>query len=333
MASKWLVTGGAGFIGSNFIRHILANRPGVRVTNLDKLTYAGNRDNLKDFDASRHELVVADILDREAVVRAMAGAEVVVHFAAETHVDRSLLDAASFVRTDVEGTFVLLEAARTAQVRRFIHISTDEVYGSRLEGSYTETDLTQPRNPYAASKLGGDRLAFSYHQTHKLPVVIVRPSNNYGPAQHVEKMVPLFTTNALTDRPLPLYGDGRNVRDWLFVEDNCRAIDLLVDKGVPGEVYNVAGGNERENLEVTERILDHLGKPRSLIRPTKDRVGHDRRYSLDGSKLRALGFKPEVSFEDGLKRTVEWYRDNAWWWTKLRGAEFESYYQQQYEKR
>jgi dTDP-glucose 4,6-dehydratase len=207
------------------------------------------------------------------------------------------------------------------------------VYGSRETGSFSEEDACAPRNPYAASKLGGDRLAYSYFATHGLPVVIVRPSNNYGPYQHVEKLVPLHATNALLDLPVPLYGDGRNVRDWLFVEDNCRAIALLAERGLPGEVYNVGGGNERPNLEVTERILDLLGKPRSLIRPVKDRVGHDRRYSLDSSKLRSLGFKPETPFEEGLERTVRWYRDNDWWWRRLRDAEFGAYYERQYELR
>lgn len=330
---RWLVTGGAGFIGSNFIRHLLSRRPGVEVVNLDKLTYAGNRDNLADLDASRHRLVVGDICDREAVAAAMAGVDAVVNFAAETHVDRSLLDASAFVRTDVEGAFVLLEAARVAGVRRFVHISTDEVYGSRDEGSFREDELTNPRNPYAASKLGGDRLAFAYHATHGMPVVIVRPSNNYGPFQHVEKFVPLFTTNAILGRPLPLYGDGRNVRDWLFVEDNCRAILLIAEHGRDGEVYNIGGGNERPNREVAERIVELLGKPKDSIHLVTDRVGHDRRYSIDSTKLRALGYEPQTSFEAGLAATVSWYREHESWWRKVRDTSFDAYYQRQYGQR
>jgi len=241
----------------------------------------------------------------------------VVNFAAETHVDRSLMDPLAFVRTDVEGTLVLLDAARQASVRRFVQISTDEVYGSRASGSFSETDVANPRNPYAASKLGAERIAYSYHESHALPVVIVRPSNNYGPFQHAEKFIPLFVTNALLDRPVPLYGDGQNVRDWLHVEDNCRAIARLADVGEAGEVYNVCGGNERPNID----------------QPVQDRVGHDRRYSVTDAKLRALGWRPEVEFERGLEETVRWYRDNESWWRKVRDASFEAYYQRQYVER
>jgi dTDP-glucose 4,6-dehydratase len=329
----WLVTGGAGFIGSSFARLALARHLDLRLVVLDKLTYAGNRDNLAGLDPARLDLVLGDICDAGAVEKAMRGAEAVVHFAAETHVDRSLIDAGSFVQTDVAGTWVLVEAARKLGLTRFVHVSTDEVYGSRAEGFFREEDACAPRNPYAASKLGGERMAYAYFATHGVPVVIVRPSNNYGPHQHVEKFVPLFITNALGDRPLPLYGDGMNVRDWLYVEDCARALLLLAERGVPGEVYNLPGGNERANREVAERILDLLGKPRSLLQPVKDRVGHDRRYAVDGSKLHALGFKPEVGFEAGLARTVAWYREHPEWWRKLRGEEFERYYDRQYTKR
>ena len=331
---RYLVTGGAGFIGSNFIRHLLAERADAEVVNLDKLTYAGNPDNLKDLDPKRHWLVQADVCSQAAVNAAMAGADVVVHFAAETHVDRSLLDATGFVRTDVEGTYVLLEAARTYRVQKFVHISTDEVYGSRAEGEFREDDVTNPRNPYSASKLGGERMAYAYHQTYDVPVEIVRPSNNYGPYQYPEKLVPLFTTNGLLGMKLPLYGDGLHRRDWLFVEDCARAVLLLADKGGAGEVYNVPGGNERPNRDVADRIIAQLGLAADVLEPVADRTGHDRRYAIAGDKIAALGFKPQTSFEDGLKRTVDWYRDNEWWWRKLRrDPAYLRYYKRQYDER
>ena len=332
-----LVTGGAGFIGSNFVRYALERHQDWRVTTLDKLTYAGRRENLHDvMNHPRHVFVHGDIADGAVSGPLVEQSALVVHFAAETHVDRSILAAGDFIRTDVEGTFVLLEAARRAsQLRRFVQISTDEVYGSVATGASLETDEIKPRNPYAASKAGADRLAYSYWATHDVPVLITRASNNYGPYQFPEKVIPLFVTNAIDDIPVPLYGDGRNVRDWLHVDDHCRAIDLLIDKGTGGEVYNIGGGNDVMNVDLTNRILATLGKPVSLIKPVADRPGHDRRYCLDTSKLRALGWAPQVAFETGLRDTIDWYRRNDWWWRPIKEQDpaFRSYYQAQYERR
>ncbi len=332
-----LVTGGAGFIGSNFVRYALARHPDWRVTTLDKLTYAGRRENLHDvIDDLRHVFVHGDIADAPVSGPLVEQSEIVVHFAAETHVDRSILAAGDFIRTDVEGTFVLLEAARRAPgLRRFVQISTDEVYGSVPSGASTETDELRPRNPYAASKAGADRLAYSYWATYDLPVIVTRASNNYGPYQFPEKVIPLFVTNAIDDIPVPLYGDGRNIRDWLHVEDHCRAIDLLVDQGRDGEVYNIGGGNEVMNVELTHRILETLGKPLSLIKPVQDRQGHDRRYCLDTAKLRSLGWAPEVPFDEGLRATIAWYERNEWWWRPVKENDpaFRAYYQTQYGRR
>jgi len=329
-----LVTGGAGFIGSNFVRYALETRADWRVTTLDKLTYAGRRENLHDvMTHPRHQFVHGDICDAALSAPLVERSNVVVHFAAETHVDRSIASAGAFIKTDVEGTFVLLEAARRAPgLRRFIQISTDEVYGSVVAGASRETDELKPRNPYSASKAAADRLAYSYWATYHVPVVITRASNNYGPFQFPEKLIPLFVTNAIDHIPVPLYGDGQNVRDWLHVVDHCRAIDLLIDKGANGEVYNIGGGNEIANVELTHRILDTLGKPRSLIRPVADRPGHDRRYSLETTKLRSVGWSPQVAFAAGLRDTLEWYRANEWWWRPIKeqDSDFKSYYQSQY---
>ena len=284
----------------------------------------------------RHEFVHGDIADAAVAGPLVERSNVVVHFAAETHVDRSLLHAGDFIRTDVEGTWVLLEAARRAKaLERFIQISTDEVYGSVPTGASVETDELKPRNPYAASKAGADRLAYSYWATYELPIVITRASNNYGPYQFPEKVIPLFATNAIDDIPVPLYGDGRNVRDWLHVDDHCRAVDLLIARGVNGDVYNVGGGNDIMNVELTHRILDGLGKPRTLIKPVADRPGHDRRYCLDTTKLRAAGWAPQVAFEAGLQQTIEWYRDNEWWWRPIKeqDAAYKAYIQTQYGAR
>jgi dTDP-glucose 4,6-dehydratase len=332
-----LVTGGAGFIGSNFVRFALHAHPDWRVTTLDKLTYAGRRENLHDVMANpRHAFVHGDILDGQVSAPLVEQSDIVVHFAAETHVDRSILAAGEFIRTDVEGTWVLLEAARRApKLRRFVQISTDEVYGSVPSGASRESDELKPRNPYAASKAGADRLAYSYYATYTVPVIITRASNNYGPYQFPEKVIPLFATNAIDDIPVPLYGDGKNVRDWLHVEDHCRAIDLLIDKAVNGEVYNIGGGNEVMNVDLTHRILAAVGKPASLIKPVADRPGHDRRYCLDTAKLRELGWSPQIPFEDGLRRTVQWYREQQWWWRPIKEQDpaFRAYYQAQYEQR
>jgi dTDP-glucose 4,6-dehydratase len=290
---KVLVTGGCGFIGSNFVRRLFEARGDrVSVVNLDKLTYAANPANLADVAGRpNYRFLQGDIVDPDVVRVAMDGCDAVVNFAAETHVDRSLLGDASFIETDVRGVFVLLEEARRQGVRKFIQISTDEVYGSITQGSFHEESPLHPRNPYAASKAGGDRLAYSYFASYRLPVVITRASNNYGPYQYPEKLIPLFVTNAIDGQPLPLYGDGRNVRDWLYVEDHAAAIDFLLDAGEPGETYNIAGGNEAENIDITRRVLELLGRPDSLIRFVDDRQGHDRRYSLDAGKLARLGYR------------------------------------------
>jgi dTDP-glucose 4,6-dehydratase len=332
-----LVTGGAGFIGSNFVRHALAAHADWHVTTLDKLTYAGRLENLKGvLDDPRHVFVKGDVADPEVASPLVRDADIVVHFAAETHVDRSLMSAGEFITTDVFGTFVLLEAARQApRLRRFVQISTDEVYGSVPHGSSCETDELRPRNPYSASKAGADRLAYSYWATYELPVIVTRASNNYGPNQFPEKVIPLFITNALGDIPVPLYGDGLNERDWLHVLDHCRAVDLLIDAGSSGEVYNIGGGNHVRNADLTRRILQLLGKPESLIRHVADRPGHDRRYSLDTSKLQQLGWRPQVPFDQGLAETVAWYRENEWWWRPIKEQDpaFRSYYQAQYHER
>ena len=287
-------------------------------------------------DSPRHVFVHGDIADAGVSGPLVEQSDIVVHFAAETHVDRSIMAAGDFIRTDVEGTFVLLEAARrAAHLRRFIQISTDEVYGSVAVGASRETDELKPRNPYAASKAGADRLAYSYWATYGLPVIITRASNNYGPYQFPEKVIPLFVTNAIGDIPVPLYGDGKNVRDWLYVDDHCRAIDLLIERGVNGEVYNIGGGNEVMNVDLTHRILASLGKSSTLIKPVADRPGHDRRYCLDTTKLRSLGWTPREPFDEGLRRTIDWYRGNEWWWRPIKEQDpaFKAYYERQYQQR
>jgi dTDP-glucose 4,6-dehydratase len=332
-----LVTGGAGFIGSNFVRYAIKAHEDWRVTTLDKLTYAGRLENLESVkDHPRHRFVQGDIADRHVAAPLVADSDIVVNFAAETHVDRSLMHAGDFIQTDVYGTFVLLEAARdNAKLRRFVQISTDEVYGSVPVGSSTETDELKPRNPYSASKAGADRLAYSYWATYQVPVIITRASNNYGPNQFPEKVIPLFITNLIDDIPVPLYGDGQNERDWLHVDDHCRGVDLLIDKGRSGEVYNIGGGNQVKNVDLTHRLLELVGKPTSLIKPVADRPGHDRRYSLSTAKLEALGWKPQEDFRQGLARTVQWYRDNEAWWRPIKDQDpgFKQYYQAQYGKR
>lgn len=332
-----LVTGGAGFIGSNFIHYLLDNYPEINIVNLDKLTYAGNLDNLRDVaDDPRYEFIQGDIRDRALVAKVIPGVQGIVHLAAETHVDRSILDAGEFILTDVFGTFVLLDVARqTGQLEFFLHVSTDEVYGSRDTGYFTEDDALNPSSPYAASKAGADRLAHAYWVTYRLPVIIVRPSNNYGPYQYPEKFIPLFITNALEDKTLPLYGTGENVRDWLFVEDHCRALELVIQKGQIGEVYNIGANNEIPNITVARQITRLLGKSEDMIKLVKDRPGHDRRYALDCQKIRKLGWVPRVSFEEGLRRTVEWYRQHQDWWRKIkeRSSEYKRFYKQYYQER
>jgi len=341
---RYLVTGGAGFIGSNFIRFLFRKYgQEAQVVNLDKLTYAGIRENLAEYEGQpNYRFLQGDIADPAAVEEAYqgvdgSGVDVVVNFAAETHVDRSLMEAGTFIQTDVHGVLVLLEEARkhAPKLRRFIQISTDEVYGSIESGSFRESDPLNPRNPYSASKAGGDRMAYAYGQTYELPVIVTRASNNFGPWQYPEKLIPLFVTNALDDLPLPLYGDGKNVRDWLFVEDHCAAVDFLIERGQNGETYNIGGGNERENREITHKILELLGKPATLIKRVADRQGHDRRYSLDTTKLEKLGFRCDTDFDEALRRTVDWYVKNEPWWRaiKERSAEFKAFYEKQYGAR
>lgn len=328
-----MVTGGAGFIGSGFVRYTLAKYPDVHVVNFDKLTYAGNLDNLKDVDENRYTFIKGDIADAEAVRKAMDGCDAVVSFAAETHVDRSILGASEFIETDVRGVHNLVEIGRQLELARILLVSTDEVYGSIAEGSFKETDPIDPRNPYSASKGGGELVGMAYFHTFGVPVIITRGSNTYGPYQYPEKVLPLFVTNAIDDEPLPLYGDGKNVRDWLFVDDHCSGIDCALRKGEPGNVYNIAGNNERENIVLTRKILELVGKGEDLIKPVEDRKGHDRRYSIDSSKLKALGWSPQMNWDEGMALTVKWYRDNEWWWRKIKTGEFLEYYKRQYGNR
>jgi dTDP-glucose 4,6-dehydratase len=316
-----LVTGGLGFIGSNFIRQMLEEHPGDSIVNLDKITYAGNPENLKDIAGDpRYVFVRGDICDPELVgsVFREHPIDAVVHFSAESHVDRSIEDASVFVRTNVLGTHVLLEAALSHGVKRFIHISTDEVYGSIRSGSFRETDNLNPSSPYSASKAASDLLARSYHITHGLGVIVTRCTNNFGPYQYPEKLIPLFATNLIEGKKVPVYGTGKNVRDWIHVADHCRAVDFVLRHGEPGEVYNIGGDNEKSNLEITEGILRAVGKDESMIEYVRDRPGHDWRYSLDSSKLRAMGWKPEFDFETALRATVQWYTENEWWWRPLK---------------
>jgi dTDP-glucose 4,6-dehydratase len=319
-----LVTGGAGFIGSHYVRGLLAGAYGSahRVTVLDKLTYSGNLANLAPVRTDpRLRLMIGDICDAALVDRSMAGCDLVVHFAAETHVDRSITGAAPFVTTNVVGTQVLLDAARRHRVDRFLQVSTDEVYGSIETGAWTERQPVAPRSPYAATKTGSDLLALAYHRTHGLPVVVTRCSNNYGPYQFPEKVVPLFVTNLLDGRPVPLYGDGGNVRDWLHVADHCAGIALAAQRGRPGEVYHLGGGAELTNKELTGRLLEACGAGWEMVEHVADRKGHDRRYALDITKARQeLGYRPRVDLTDGLAATVAWYRDNRAWWEPLRAA-------------
>jgi dTDP-glucose 4,6-dehydratase len=318
---KLLITGGAGFIGSNFILSMINSHPEVEIINLDVLTYAGNLNNLKSVDKNpRYTFIRGDICDPNNVnsILDKYRVDTIVHFAAESHVDRSITKASEFVRTNVLGTQNLLECARQHQIEKFIHISTDEVYGSTITGSFTENNILSPSSPYSASKAGSDLLALSYFTTYKLPVIITRCTNNFGPCQHPEKLIPLFVTNLLEGRKVPVYGTGKNVRDWIHVSDHCQAVEFLIKKGKFGEIYNIGGGNEMTNIEITEKILTLLKKDESLIEYVTDRPGHDYRYSLDCSKLRKMGWSPRFSFEEGLKDTVEWYIRNEWWWRQLK---------------
>lgn len=332
-----MVTGGAGFIGSNFVRYLLDNYPEYKVLVYDKLTYAGNLNNLRDVTGDpRFSFVQGDIADAAAVDRAMAdhGIDAIVNFAAATHVDRSLMEPDEFLRTDVFGTYVLLEAARKYGVERYHQISTDEVYGQVLEGRSTETDPLHTRSPYSASKAGGDLMCLAYYTSFAVPVTITRGSNNVGPYQYPEKVVPLFVTNAIDDIPLPLYGDGHQMRDYQYVLDHCEGIDVVLHRGRPGEVYNVGTGSEMRNIDMAHLVLDLLGKPHSLIQPVTDRPGHDRRYALDVSKLGTLGWKSRHTCAEAIEKTTRWYVENEWWWRPIKsGQHYQDYYRRQYAGR
>lgn len=329
----YLVTGGAGFIGSRFVHYILGKYDNVSVINVDKLTYAGNQENLRDVsDDDRYRFYRDDICDKKRMAEIFKDhkPDIVVNFAAESHVDRSIGKPEDFINTDVYGTFILLEEARKNNIGRFIQISTDEVYGSTLGKPFTETDPLMPSSPYSASKTGADRLAYSYYKTYDLPVIITRASNNYGSHQYPEKLIPLFITNAIDDKPLPLYGDGLNVRDWLYADDHCSAIDIVISQGVLGEVYNVGGGNELTNIMITDSILELTGKSKELIKYVNDRPGHDKRYALDTTKLSALGWDPATDFNNGMEKTVKWYMENRDWWEPLKSGKYLEYYKKNY---
>jgi dTDP-glucose 4,6-dehydratase len=333
---KILVTGGAGFIGSNFIRHVLATRKNYQLINYDKLTYAGNLANLQDVaEDPRYTFIRADICDAASVEKAMRGCDAVVHFAAESHVDRSIYEPAPVIETNVKGTFTLLEVARALRIGRFLQISTDEVYGDLPPGAFAdESSPLQPSSPYSASKAGADLLVLSYVRTYGLPALITRSSNNYGPYQFPEKFLPLMITNALEQKPLPIYGDGKQQRDWLHVEDNCRGIVHVLEKGRAGEVYNIGGSDVEENLTIARRLLSLMDRPESLLRYVKDRPGHDRRYALRCQKIQEeLGWKPSISLEAGLRQTIAWYRDHSAWMGGVRAGEYRSYYAKYYENR
>ncbi|XWX04451.1 dTDP-glucose 4,6-dehydratase [Aggregatilineales bacterium SYSU G02658] len=331
-----MVTGGAGFIGSAFVRHMVKTYPHYNIITFDKLTYAGNLENLLTVkDAPNHSFAQGDIADREAVGATIEAHQIdtIVNFAAETHVDRSILDPDAFLRTNVFGVYVLLEQARSAGVGRFLHVSTDEVYGDVSEGYSVESDPFLPNSPYAAAKASGELMVRSYHVTYGMDTVVTRGSNTYGVYQYPEKLIPLFITEALEDRPLPVYGDGMQIRDWLYVDDHARGVDVVLHHGASGEAYNLAGEELRYNIDIVRQLLALLGKPESLIRYVPDRPGHDRRYAMDASKARALGWKRQHTLETGLPLTVEWYQNNAWWWRKIKTGEYLEYFKQQYAAR
>ena len=331
--NRMMVTGAAGFIGSNFVKFQLDRYPDLQIVSFDKLTYAGNLDNLKDLDDARHTFVQGDVADADAVRAAMDGCDVVVHFAADSHVDRSIIEASDFIRTNVSGVHTILEMAREHGLVRVLLVSTDEVYGSISEGEFREDDPIHPRNPYSASKASGDMMGIAHFETFGTPVIITRGSNTYGPNQYPEKVLPLFVTNAIDDEPLPLYGDGKNVREWLYVEDHCSGIDCALREGEPGQIYNVSSGHERQNIELTHRILELLGKDEDLIQRVADRLGHDWRYSIDSTKLRGLGWEPAMDWDEGIAYTVSWYQENESWWRKIKSGEFREYYKKQYGDR
>ncbi len=331
-----LVTGAAGFMGSHFVKYILERYTAYRVVVLDKLTYAGNLDNLKDIALNpRYSFVQGDIADPGTLQKVFSqfAIDMVVNYAAETHVDRSVTDPAAFLKTNIFGTYYLLEAVRQFEVKKFVQISTDEVFGSVHEGAFTEETAMAPNSPYSAAKAGGDLLCRSYFVTHKTPVIVTHSCNVYGPNQYPEKFIPLFITNLIEEKKVPLYGDGLNVREWIYVLDHCRAVDVILHNGKLGEVYNIGSGEEKSNRAVVDVLLGAMGKGEDMVNYVKDRPGHDRRYAIDHSKLaRELGWQPEVRFEEGLKITIEWYKNNEWWWKKIKNGEYREYYERQYGK-
>ena len=331
-----LVTGGAGFIGSNFVRKILENHPTYRVVVFDKMTYAGNLDSLEPVSENpNYKFLRGDIADRNAVKRALDSNQIdtVVNFAAETHVDRSILNPDAFIDTNTRGVYVLLDESNKHGVERFLQVSTDEVYGSVPQGFFKEGDALEPNSPYSASKASGDLMVHAFHITYGLNTVITRGSNTFGPYQYPEKLLPLFITNAIDNEPLPLYGDGMQVRDWLYVDDHCSGIDLVLHEGLAGEIYNLGGENERHNIDVIRKMLTIMAKPETLIHPVEDRPGHDRRYALNNDKIRALGWKHSATFDEALERTIQWYQHNEWWWRKIKNGEYRQYYEAQYGAR
>lgn len=329
---KFIVTGGAGFIGSNFVRMCLRDHPDYSVTVLDKLTYAGNLENLKDLESEpRFRFVKGDICDARVVDELAAEHDCILNFAAESHVDRSLLEPGAFIQTDVFGTWVLLEAAKKHGHQRFLQVSTDEVYGHVVDGASKETDPLAPRSPYSASKAGGEMQVWAYRESFGLPVVVTRGSNNYGPYQYPEKIIPLFITNAIDDLPLPIYGSGQAVRDYIHVEDHCRGIDVVLHKGIDGETYNIGAGGQTDGVEVADLVLEALAKPDSLKENVQDRPGHDYRYCLDNAKVRSLGWELEYDVAAGIRQTVRWYQQNEWWWRPLKSGEFWEYYKKNYK--
>jgi dTDP-glucose 4,6-dehydratase len=331
---KILITGGAGFIGSNFTEYMLKKYKNHKLAVFDLLTYASNPDTIKKFVKYKNfKFIKGDIRNKKAVDKAVGNTDAVINFAAETHVDRSIINPDIFVETNIKGTNNLLESAKKYRVKRFIQISTDEVYGSIKSGKSKEGDLIDPTSPYSASKAAADLIALSYYKTFSVPVIITRSSNNFGPYQHPEKFMPLFITNALEDKDLPLYGDGKNVRNWIYVEDNCRGIDYVLRKGKDGEVYNIGGNVEIQNIKVAMTITKFLNKPDALIRPVKDRPAHDRRYALDSAKIKKLGWRPKYNFSRALKKTIDWYKDNKKWWMELKNQAFKNYYKNWYEER
>jgi len=334
---KLLITGGLGFIGSNFIRYVLDKYPDYKIINLDKMTYAGNPENLQDIEKDPHYRFVKGCITNKDLVNEILSSEkpdAIVHFAAESHVDRSILGAEDFIQTNVIGTRVMLDAAKEHKTERFIYISTDEVYGDiPVEAQKSkEDDAFRPNSPYSVSKAAGDMLARAYFRTHHLPTIVTRSSNNYGPYQYPEKMMPLFITNLLENKKVPLYGDGLNVRDWLYVMDNCEAIDVVLHRGKDGEAYNIGGDNEKTNREITGFILNALGKDESYIEYVKDRPGHDRRYALDSSKIKKLGWQPKHDFNSAMAKKIDWYKNNADWWKRIKSGEYLNYYNRQYNK-